>query len=145
MMLNNYYKSEDDKVCALMMIDADHFKNVNDTFGHIAGDRVLATIGRLIQNIFRGRDVAGRIGGDEFVVFLRDIKSRDIAINLAERLQNEVLHAFSGDLERCVSLSIGIAIYPEHGLKFEELYAAADKALYYVKEHGRASHHIYES
>ena len=127
-----------------MMIDADHFKNVNDTFGHIAGDRVLATIGRLIQNIFRGRDVAGRIGGDEFVVFLRDIKSHDIATSLAERLQNEVHNAFSGDLKNCVSLSIGISIYPEHGAGFEELYNAADKALYYVKEHGRSSHHVYD-
>ncbi len=144
MMLNNYYKDESDNTCALMMIDADHFKNVNDTFGHIAGDRVLATIGRLIQNIFRGRDVAGRIGGDEFMVFLRDIKSRDMAVGLAQRLQNEVQNAFSGDLEKCVSLSIGISIYPEHGTKFEELYDAADKALYYVKEHGRASHHIYD-
>lgn len=144
MILNNYYKEADETICALLMIDADNFKHVNDTFGHIAGDRVLATIGRLIQNIFRGRDVAGRIGGDEFVVFLRDIKSCDMAVRLAERLQNEVQNAFSGDLEKCVTLSIGISIYPEHGTKFEELYSAADKALYYVKEHGRASHHIYD-
>ncbi len=144
MILNNYYKDDEDSICALMMIDADHFKHVNDTFGHIAGDRVLATIGRLIQNIFRGRDVAGRIGGDEFVVFLRDIKSRDMAVSLAERLQNEVQNAFSGDLEKCVTLSIGISIFPDHGTKFEDLYNAADKALYYVKEHGRASHHIYD-
>lgn len=144
MMLNNYYKNADDSICALMMIDVDHFKKVNDTFGHIAGDRVLATIGRLIQNAFRGMDVAGRMGGDEFAVFLRDIKSREIAVELAERLQNEVQNAFSGDLEKCVTLSIGISIYPECGMKFEDLYDAADKALYYVKEHGRASYRIYE-
>ena len=144
MILKNYYKGDEGSTCALMMIDVDNFKNVNDTFGHIAGDRVLATIGRLIQNIFRGRDVAGRIGGDEFVVFLRDIKSHDIAVRLAERLQNEVQNAFSGDLERCITLSIGISIFPEHGNSFEDLYNAADKALYYVKAHGRASHHIHE-
>ena len=144
MILNNYYRENDDSICALMMIDADNFKHVNDTFGHIAGDRVLATIGRLIQNVFRGRDVAGRIGGDEFVVFLRDIKSREMAVHLAERIQNEVQNAFSGDLERCVTLSIGISIYPEHGTKFEDLYHEADQALYYVKAHGRASHHIYD-
>ena len=145
MMLGSYYKEGDDRLCALMMIDADHFKNINDTFGHLVGDRVLATIGRLIQNVFRGMDVAGRIGGDEFAVFLRDIKSRDMAVNLAERLQHEVQNAFSGDLERCVSLSIGIAIYPEHGKNFEDLYAMADKALYYVKEHGRSAYHIYNA
>ena len=67
-----------------------------------------------------------------------------MAVRLAERLQNEVQNAFSGDLEKCVTLSIGISIYPDHGTKFEDLNNAADKALYYVKEHGRASHHIYD-
>ncbi len=142
MLLSNYYK--ENEICALIMIDADHFKNVNDTFGHIAGDRVLATIGRLIRNTFKGSDVAGRIGGDEFVVFLRDIESKEATIALAEKLQNEVLNAFSGDLDKCVSLSMGIAMFPDHGRSFEELYHAADKALYYVKEHGRASYKIFD-
>ena len=142
MLLMNYCNP--DSPCALMMIDADKFKNVNDTYGHIAGDRVLATIGRLIQSAFKGTDVAGRIGGDEFVVFLRDIGSQEIAVQLAEKIRNDVLHAFSGDLDKCVSLSIGISMYPQHGLKFHDLYAAADEALYYVKEHGRNSYKIYE-
>ncbi|SER06252.1 diguanylate cyclase (GGDEF) domain-containing protein [Lachnospiraceae bacterium NE2001] len=141
MLLTNYYK--DGEKCALMMIDADHFKNVNDTFGHIMGDRVLATIGRIINGCFKGRDVAGRVGGDEFMIFLRDIDSEKVAISLAEKLQYEVTNAFSGELEKCVSLSIGIAMYPDHGKRFVELYNSADKALYYVKEHGRASYHIY--
>jgi diguanylate cyclase (GGDEF)-like protein len=141
MLLTNYYK--DGEKCALMMIDADHFKNVNDTFGHIMGDRVLATIGRIINGCFKGSDVAGRVGGDEFMIFLRDIDSEKVAISLAEKLQYEVTNAFSGELEKCVSLSIGIAMYPDHGKRFVELYNSADKALYYVKEHGRASYHIY--
>ena len=142
MLLANYCTM--DSPCALMMIDADRFKNVNDTFGHIAGDRVLATIGRLMQSTFKGSDVVGRVGGDEFAVFLRDIGSEETAIRLAEKIQKEVLGAFSGDLERCVSLSIGIAMYPKDGMRFDDLYSAADKALYYVKEHGRASYHIYD-
>ena len=142
MLLANYY--HDEKKCALLMIDADHFKNVNDSFGHIAGDRVLATIGRIINNTFKGSDVAGRVGGDEFMVFLRDIDSVESAEFLAKKLQEEVLNAFSGDLEKCVSLSIGISMYPEHGKRFPELYYAADKALYYVKEHGRNGYHIFQ-
>lgn len=144
MLLTNYYHDEDDKKCALLMIDADNFKHVNDSFGHIAGDRVLATIGRIINNTFKGSDVAGRVGGDEFMVFLRDIDSVKSVELLAKKLQNEVINAFSGDLDKCVSLSIGISMYPDHGKRFPELYYAADKALYYVKEHGRNGYHIFQ-
>lgn len=142
MILNNYCKSDDK--CALMMIDADRFKDVNDNFGHIAGDRVLATIGRIIKNNFKGGDVAGRIGGDEFIVFMRNVETVDNAVALANKIQREVSDAFSGELRNCVTLSIGIAMFPEHGKEFEELYRCADKALYYVKEHGRASCKVYE-
>ena len=133
------------KTSALLVIDTDDFKNVNDTFGHIAGDRVLATIGRIINTSFKGNDVAGRIGGDEFMVLLRDIDSKETAGKIAERLQHEVLNAFSNDLKECVSLSIGIAITPDHGTDFNELYKAADNAMYYVKNHGKASYHIYSN
>lgn len=135
---------DDGSVSALIVIDADHFKQVNDNFGHIAGDRVLATIGRLINNGFKGRDVAGRIGGDEFMVFLRKIDSADIAVSLAEKLQSEVVTAFSGELKGCITLSIGIAMYPDNGKDFKTLFKCADEALYYVKKHGRASCHVYD-
>ena len=131
------------KKAVLMINDVDDFKNVNDSFGHIVGDRVLATIGRIINNCFKGSDVVGRIGGDEFLVLLRDIDSHDAVRALADTLQNEVLNAFSGDLERCVSLSIGIAVCPEHGTTYEKLFAAADDALYYVKSNGKMSSKIY--
>lgn len=141
MFLSNYYRGNEQ--CALLMIDADHFKNVNDTFGHLVGDRVLATIGRVIRNNFKGRDVAGRIGGDEFMILIRDITSVEDAMELAEKLQHDVRHSFSGDLEGIVSLSVGIAIFPEHGKDFASLYDAADKALYHVKENGRANCFLY--
>lgn len=137
-------QGDENSKCALIMIDADHFKEVNDNFGHMAGDRVLATIGRLINNCFKGRDVAGRVGGDEFMVFLRDIDSADVAVSLAEKLQHEVKHAFSGDLKECVSLSIGIAMYPDHGKNFSELYRSVDSALYHVKANGRAACHVFD-
>lgn len=143
MMLANY-QSEDD-LCALLMIDLDRFKSVNDTYGHAVGDEVLAEVGRIIHNSCRSNDVAGRIGGDEFLVFMRDIAAPENACRMAERLQKQLERAFAGgQLENCVSLSIGISLYPRHGRRFPELFRAADEALYHVKNHGRASHRVYE-
>ena len=142
MMAANYQKESDR--CALLMIDVDLFKRVNDTFGHAAGDRVLAEFGRIINNSCRSMDVAGRIGGDEFMVFMRNIEAPENAIHLAQRLQTQVARAFLGDeLEDYVTLSIGIALYPEHGNRFNSLFRAADAALYYVKNHGRAGFRVY--
>ena len=127
----------------LMMIDVDEFKEVNDKFGHAAGDRVLKAIGNILHKSFKGMDIAGRIGGDEFMVYLRDIKP-DTAVKLAAKISDRARHLFQGEpLERHVSLSIGISEFPEHGKNFEDLYRAADKALYFVKEHGRDFYKMY--
>ncbi len=129
---------------ALMMIDLDNFKKVNDLHGHSMGDMVLSTIGRIIHNNFKGKDVAGRIGGDEFMVFLRGVDTKEAIIHLAEKIQYDTVHAFDGeDLEGCTSLSIGISRYPEDGRSYRELYNAADEAMYIVKNHGKGSYHIY--
>ncbi|MBR4474641.1 MAG: diguanylate cyclase [Oscillospiraceae bacterium] len=139
MMVSNY--RQDDEYSALLIIDVDHFKRVNDTFGHAEGDRVLAEIGRIIKNCCRAADVAGRIGGDEFVIFMRHIEDPENACRLAERLQEKVARAFADDrLKRHVSLSIGIAICPVNGKDYDTLFRSADGALYYVKKHGRASY-----
>lgn len=144
MMLNNYYQNKKDSKCALLMIDVDKFKTFNDTQGHIKGDRLLTAFGKIIKNSFKGMDVAGRIGGDEFMVFLRDIETAENALILAERIEKQINRlVFQEDIRAFVSVSIGISIFPEHGKTFEDLYAAADKALYYVKNHGRASWKLY--
>ena len=136
MMLSGHQK--ENSLYALLILDIDLFKQVNDTFGHAEGDRVLAEIGRIINNNCRGQDVAGRIGGDEFMIFMRDINNPDNAAALAERLQNEARSAFSEDkLKGRISFSIGISLYPENGKTFQELYNAADHALYSVKKNGR--------
>ena len=128
---------------ALMMVDVDEFKEVNDKFGHAAGDRVLKAIGDILHYSFKGMDIAGRIGGDEFMVYLRDIKP-DTAIKLAAKISDRARHLFQGEpLERHVSISIGISEFPEHGKNFEDLYRAADMALYFVKEHGRDFYKMY--
>ena len=145
MMLLNYYKdNKENSACALMMIDIDKFKTINDTLGHAKGDIVLSAIGDIIKNTFKGMDVAGRTGGDEFMVFLRDIEKPDNALHLAESIEKKtnqlILHK---DICAYVSVSVGIAMFPEHGKTFDDLYHAADKALYYVKNHGRAGWKLY--
>ena len=124
---------------ALMMIDLDNFKMVNDSFGHETGDRVLAEVGRVIRNSFRGADVAGRVGGDEFMIFVQDVDAEEAA-QLAERIGAQV-----GELPNLpdVTLSIGIALFPTHGKTFAELYRAADAALYRSKKGGKATYHMY--
>ncbi len=125
---------------ALMMIDVDNFKGVNDRYGHAVGDRVLAEIGRVIRNSFRGADVAGRVGGDEFMVFAQDIDSPEAAMKMTQRIYDHVGNI--PDLPD-VSLSAGVALFPDHGICFEELYRAADAALYQVKRNGKAACRLY--
>ena len=140
------YADNDELVGALMILDTDSFKNINDTYGHSTGDRVLAKIGDIIRNNFKGMDVTGRIGGDEFMIFMHNIRIPENAASLADNIQKLVMHSFDGeDFGNAVSLSIGIAIAPDHGKDFKELYEKADKALYYVKTHGKASHKIYDA
>lgn len=131
---------------ALLIFDTDNFKNVNDTYGHSTGDHVLEKIGEIIRNNFKGMDVTGRIGGDEFMVYADNIDNPSNASILAGRIESEVMHAFDGeDVEGKVSMSIGIAMYPEAGEDFESLYKHADEALYYVKEHGKAGWRLYKN
>ena len=129
---------------ALMVIDADHFKNINDTYGHAVGDAVLKTIAQVIKNSFKGMDICGRCGGDEFVVLLREVDNAETALLLGEYLNNKLKEKIKHETYRDeVTLSIGIAISPENGKNFKELFEAADKALYYVKQHGRNGQRIY--
>ena len=122
-----------------MMIDVDNFKGVNDNFGHAVGDTVLKTIGNIIHSNFKGMDVKGRVGGDEFIVFAREADG-SAALRLATTIGSQTVGAFvGGALEGRVSLSIGIALCPRHGSTFQDLYKAADGALYLVKEAGKGS------
>ncbi len=142
MMLSNYQKEGEHS--ALLMIDADRFKEINDNYGHAEGDSVLAEVGRIVKNNCRAADVAGRIGGDEFIIFMRSIAGPENACQLADRLQEQVRHAFeTSALAGKVSLSVGIALCPEHGARFDDLFKAADRALYLVKARGRGSYRVY--
>lgn len=129
---------------AMFMIDLDGFKSINDRFGHIMGDNILCLLAEALREQTGEDDVIGRIGGDEFVVFYTDVVEQDI---LAERARN-IIHTMQEklknvDQENITSVSIGIALYPQHGNRFEKLYKNADRALYYVKENGKNAFHFY--
>lgn len=127
-----------DSLNALMLFDVDLFKSINDTFGHAAGDRVLASIGRLLRDSVGPNDVVGRVGGDEFMALLRDVPSPEAALDTARAFISALVSEPGPDLTPgSVTVSMGLALSPAHGREFTELYRSADSALYYVKEHGR--------
>ena len=132
----------------LLMMDVDNFKQVNDTFGHEAGDRLLIRLGEILRPYVRSYDVVGRIGGDEFVIFYQEFMNMNA---LAERCRNInaraefVLNEMLGNkAPRPVSISIGVACAPEDGTDFATLYQNADKALYHVKQNGKRGYYFYE-
>ncbi|MDD3416962.1 MAG: diguanylate cyclase [Lachnospiraceae bacterium] len=127
-----------DKQGLLFVLDIDNFKKINDTMGHAFGDEVLSTLGVNLKSEFRITDIVGRIGGDEFLVYLKDVKD-DISIN---RETNRILNFFNqfkagGYVKYSATASIGVAIYPQDGATFEELYKAADKGVYKAKHRGK--------
>ena len=135
---------EKDALHAFLMIDLDDFKAVNDTLGHIFGDAVLSEIAKKIRGIFRKSDIVGRIGGDEFVVFLRDIPQIEHAVAKAEELCREFRAAYAGENGTYkISGSIGIAYFPSDGVTFDELYGKADLALYAAKHKGKDACAVY--
>lgn len=123
---------------SILMIDVDHFKRVNDTYGHLAGDRVLAEISQIFVDKLRGFDSAGRYGGEEFLVILTDSDEND-ASNVAERIRLSVsTHKFLHEnMAIQVTVSIGIAKVSVDDMEERSLIKRADKALYIAKEEGR--------
>jgi diguanylate cyclase (GGDEF)-like protein len=121
------------------MIDVDDFKQFNDSFGHAAGDAVLRELGDFLRGHFRGEDIACRYGGDEFIIVLLDA-SREISRERAERLCEHARHVniqFEGRTLEAVTLSVGVAVFPENGSTSADILKAADTALYRAKHEGR--------
>jgi diguanylate cyclase (GGDEF)-like protein len=127
------------KELALMMVDIDHFKQFNDTFGHEAGDVVLRQVAESLRQGVRSEDIVCRFGGEEFVIILPEM-TQDAAIDRAERLRRQVEELttrFRGQPLRQVTISIGLAVSPQHGEAAEELLRSADRAMYSAKHRGR--------
>ncbi len=132
--------------CALMMLDLDRFKQVNDTLGHPAGDELLQQVSARLKTIVEKRGEIGRIGGDEFQILLPDIDDRGVLGELGQRLIQMVSQPYSINGARAIiGTSVGIAIAPYDGLDAEELVKAADMALYAAKAGGRGQHRFYHS
>jgi two-component system, cell cycle response regulator len=124
---------------AVLMIDLDFFKRINDIFGHEAGDIVLKNVAILLKNSIRESDVACRYGGEEFVLVLSEV-STDGAGKKAEGIREAVMDLALAIRQKSlgrVSTSIGVAVYPDHGVDMDSLLRAADEALYEAKENGR--------
>ena len=119
------------------MMDLDHFKEYNDTFGHSAGDKLLSALGTLLKSHIRGEDIACRYGGEEFLLILPGA-SMEIALERAEGLRQAVkeMHQHYQGLKPA-SLSLGVAVYPDHGDTGVQLIQSADAALYRAKQAGR--------
>lgn len=119
---------------ALMVIDLDKFKPINDTYGHDVGDHVLQLTAAKMEHAIRKTDTVGRIGGDEFVILLPEIGSIENALEVAAKALEAVSQPICiGGLTLTISASIGIAIFPEHGTSQIELYKNADEAMYLAK------------
>jgi len=124
---------------ALLMLDLDHFKLFNDTFGHQAGDVLLRGFGDFLNQETRGQDVACRYGGEEFLLVLSGA-SVDAACKRAELLREGIKHLtvrHAGQVLGRITVSIGVSAFPDHGASVEELVHAADQALYRAKTEGR--------
>ncbi len=143
----NFFMDEDGSEMiggAMFILDIDHFKEVNDTLGHSFGDEVLMKFARELSKCFRGGDIVGRLGGDEFMVFSPSLTDKR---NITQKA-NELIKALNftidkDDITVDISSSIGISIYPINGETYDELYETADKALYYAKKHGRNGFNLY--
>lgn len=130
---------------AFMLVDLDNFKLINDSLGHVIGDVVLVDVVKILKNHVRERDIVCRLGGDEFGVFLVDIPEEAIARNVTSLIKKLNIKYEKDGKSKLISVSVGIAVAPEHGTTFESLYEKADIAMYEVKNKGKNNYKIYDS
>jgi diguanylate cyclase (GGDEF)-like protein/PAS domain S-box-containing protein len=130
---------------AVLMLDLDRFKNVNDSMGHDVGDKLLKAVGKRLEVTMRKSDTVARIGGDEFVLLLPQIPKADEASKFAQRILDAFREPFIFDDHQIdITTSIGIAVYPEDGKDIESLLKNADTAMYRAKEQGRNVYRFYD-
>lgn len=140
--LQNTLKEKDS--FALLYIDMDNFKHINDTLGHVYGDEFLVYIGNLLQDYLSPSDFLARLSGDEFVILLFSINSREQLVQSVEEILTLLRQPFTiQGFEFFISASIGIALYPEHGKDMATLLKSADTAMFFAKEAGKDQYKTY--
>lgn len=133
------------KSSALIVIDLDNFKQVNDQYGHMFGDILITQSAEEIHKLFRFEDIVGRIGGDEFIVFMKNIPTLELLKNRLKTLLNVFATTLHERVpEANLGCSIGVALYPQHGTKYLDLFRQADQALYQAKAKGKNCYQIYD-
>lgn len=138
-MIKEYLEGEGkDSISMLFVLDVDDFKKINDTRGHAFGDQVLSSLGHQIKAWFRVNDILGRIGGDEFMIFIKDVKDPEVVRREGSRIK-QFFEGFNvGEYSKySPTASVGGAVYPSDAQDFESLYKAADKAVYKSKKDGK--------
>ena len=122
----------------IVILDVDHFKSVNDTYGHMYGDKILARVGQRLKEVVGEDGVVGRIGGDEFMIVLNGVNDDQMLRGVLRAMRTQIKWEFSEEFtDFMITCSIGASIYPNNGTGFEELFKKADHCLYIAKEKGR--------
>jgi diguanylate cyclase (GGDEF)-like protein/PAS domain S-box-containing protein len=130
---------------ALLFVDTDNFKYINDTLGHKSGDVLIRKASERLESVVREGDMLCRLGGDEFVIFIKDVEDRMDVLNLAENIMRVFRQSFLiGESNLYVSVSIGISFYPEDGKTTEQILKNADVAMYRAKEDGKGTYVVYD-
>ncbi len=138
--------SKENTLSALMIIDLDNFKEANDLLGHANGDQLLEKTAGILNEMFKGGDIIGRIGGDEFMVYMRNMSTISDADELAGSIVKNVRYELDFEGQPIhVTCSVGVAVYPYHGKTYEELFEKADRAVYTVKANGKDGYRVYHA
>lgn len=137
--IKEYIEEHPNRPGMMLLIDVDDFKKINDTKGHAFGDEVLRSLGEKLNGLFRYTDIVGRIGGDEFMVFLKDIEGEEVIRKEAVKVIQffDSFTAGTDYIKYSATASIGVALYPSEGMDFDGLYKSADNALYKSKKNGK--------
>lgn len=146
-LVDSYLANEsEDTVNAMVIIDIDNFELINQKVGEVFGDAILINIASNIKTELRNDDIIARVGGDKYLVFLKDVENEEQVQACVKRLQNIIASTAIGDIKEIhISSSIGVTMHPDNGCSFDELFTNTDIALYYAKVYGKNRFEMYES
>ena len=135
----------EDQMIAIIYLDIDHFKTINDSLGHRAGDRLLQQLANRLPELLREQDITARLGGDEFVILLEELDSMETILSVIEKIHSGLEQPWQiDDHHLSATASMGISIYPENGETSKILIQKADLAMYSAKKAGRNRYHLFE-